>query len=339
MLVVMAGLPGTGKSELARGLGRQLGVPVFSVDPIESAMLRAGIKQSFETGLAAYFVTETLADAQLRLGLDAIVDAVNAEEPAKQVWRQLAIAHGLKPRIIECCCTDERLHRVRLRQRQRGLGPLPEPTWEDVERRRLAYTAWSEPVFSVDSASPLEDNLARTVEWLRGENAAVANEYLLYPSPKDVTVLPRSEVMPFILARLTEQEGRPVPDLDRVMGLGQLARRLRVEGIEAALAHWLESHPTANGHDAVGLFLMGYWPTQPRVSTPLVNALLHSLATFSFNEGARESAVFALRIAHDLHRDDAALQGRIRDAFRALLPMKRVLQDGVQEALIHVLGR
>ncbi len=89
MLVVVAGPPGTGKSELARGLSRQLRIPAFSVDPIESAML----------------------------------------------------------------------------------GPFPEPTWEEIDRRRLAYTPWSGPVFRVDAALPLEDNVARTVTWLSGEHS------------------------------------------------------------------------------------------------------------------------------------------------------------------------
>jgi hypothetical protein len=162
-------------------------------------------------------------------------------------------------------------------------------------------------------------------------------EYLLYPSPNEVTSLPRGEVGPFILARLTEQVGLVSPDLERVMGLGQLARRLGVEGIETALTDWLERHRTANGHDAVGLFLMGYWPTQPRVSRPLVDALIRALATYP-DQDVRDSAVFGLRIAHDIERADAALAARIRDAYRPLWPLRASLQHGVQEALAHVLG-
>jgi predicted kinase len=168
MLIVMAGLPGTGKSELARQISRRLRIPVFSVDPIESAVLRAGIKQSFETGLAAYLVAEALADRQLVLGLDAIVDAVNAEEPAKTMWRHLGTKHGLPLRVIECHCSDEAIHRERLTRRVRGLANFPEPTWESVQRRRLAYTAWSEPVLSIDAASPLEINVGRVLAWLEG---------------------------------------------------------------------------------------------------------------------------------------------------------------------------
>jgi predicted kinase len=172
MLIVMAGLPGTGKSELAAQLARRLRVPVFSVDPIEAAIISSGIGKSFETGLAAYRVVEALADAQLKLGLDAIVDAVNAEEPAKQMWRALAARYALSPKIVECRCSDESLHRERLMQRRRGLGKLFEPTWDQVQQRRLAYKPWSEPVFAVDSVLPLDSNVARTLAWLGEASSA-----------------------------------------------------------------------------------------------------------------------------------------------------------------------
>ena len=169
MLVVLSGLPGTGKSELAAQLGRRLHIPVLSVDPIESAILRAGITPSFETGLAAYLVVEAIADMQLGLGHGAIVDAVNSVEPAKDLWRKLVARHGLGLRVVECVCSDEALHRARLGSRRRGLAPnFREPTWPDVERRRLEYTAWNEPVLLVDSAAPLESNVERVIEWLSG---------------------------------------------------------------------------------------------------------------------------------------------------------------------------
>src|SRR5215472_7999587 len=112
-LIVMSGLPGSGKSTIAERLAQRLRIPVFSVDPIESAMLKAGIAQSFETGLAAYLVAEVLASEQLNLGISVIIDAVNAEEEGKGIWRGLANRYGLMPTIIEVIVGDEGLHRRR----------------------------------------------------------------------------------------------------------------------------------------------------------------------------------------------------------------------------------
>jgi predicted kinase len=66
VLIVFTGLPGTGKSTLALAVGRALGVPVLSVDPIESAMLRAGVVRSFETGLAAQARVHGMVGARAR---------------------------------------------------------------------------------------------------------------------------------------------------------------------------------------------------------------------------------------------------------------------------------
>jgi len=50
MLIAMAGLPGSGKSTLAAAIGAELRLPVVSVDPIETAILRAGIDAGQPTG-------------------------------------------------------------------------------------------------------------------------------------------------------------------------------------------------------------------------------------------------------------------------------------------------
>jgi predicted kinase len=75
-LIVIAGLPGSGKSSVAEGLARALGVPILSVGPIEAAMWRGGIPKSM-TRPAAHEVAEALAEDTLRLGLAVIADAVD----------------------------------------------------------------------------------------------------------------------------------------------------------------------------------------------------------------------------------------------------------------------
>ena len=165
MLVVFSGPPGTGKSELARQVAGHLGIAVLSVAPIESAMLRAGIRQSFETGLAAYLVVEAIADAQLALGQTVIVDAVNGVEPAKAMWRTLATKHRAPLKIVECVCSNTALHRERLGARHRGLE-CREPTWEQVQQRKLEYAAWAEPLLRVDAVDTCEANTTRVLAWL-----------------------------------------------------------------------------------------------------------------------------------------------------------------------------
>jgi len=165
VLIVLSGLPGTGKSAVADGIGRALRLPVLSVDPLESAILQAGIPPSFETGLAAYLVAETLADEYMAAGLDPVIDAVNSVEQAREMWRALARKHRAPLRVIECLVSDPAVHAARLTSRERGLA-LAEPTGEDVERRRAEWTDWPEPHLMLDALDGIEVNVASALAYL-----------------------------------------------------------------------------------------------------------------------------------------------------------------------------
>jgi predicted kinase len=143
MLIVMAGLPGAGKSTIAEVIGNRLGFAVLSVDPIESAILSAGIDSDEPTGLAAYLVAEAIADAALANGQSIIVDAVNAVDPAREQWIGLAQKYGESLRFIEVQCSDPELHRSRLENRNRTLAHLEEPTWHAVEQSLDDYADWT----------------------------------------------------------------------------------------------------------------------------------------------------------------------------------------------------
>lgn len=162
----MSGLPGVGKSALADELGRRLPACVVSVDPIEDAMLRAGLRQSFETGVAAYEVGATVAAHQLALGLDVIADAANYLEVGRDIWRRAASSANASIRVVHVICDDEALHRRRLTQRDRGLSRYPEPTWDEVERRRLETEPWTEDHLVVDSGHALSVNVDACLRYL-----------------------------------------------------------------------------------------------------------------------------------------------------------------------------
>ena len=152
VLVMMSGLPGSGKSHLAQALGAELRAVIVSVDPIEDAMIESGLPMSFETGVAAYQVAATVASAQLRNGLTVIADAANYLEVGREIWRRVADETGVPLQAIEVVCSDTELHRSRLESRRRGLRAYPEPSWADVERRASEVEPWTMPRLVVDSA-------------------------------------------------------------------------------------------------------------------------------------------------------------------------------------------
>lgn len=172
MLIAMAGLPGSGKSTIAEVVGARLGLPIVSVDPIESAILSAGIAADQPTGLAAYLVTETITASVLAVGSGVVVDAVNAVSAAREQWVALAERTGMPLRFVEVICTDRALHRARLETRERTLPHLTEPSWHAVEQSLDEYEQWTGSAsavarVTVDSAQPLGANVDRVIEFLQ----------------------------------------------------------------------------------------------------------------------------------------------------------------------------
>ncbi|WP_223695065.1 AAA family ATPase [Leifsonia poae] len=167
VLIAMAGLPGSGKSTLAEIIGARLGATTVSVDPIEASILRAGIDADQPTGLAAYLVAETMAEQVLQSGHSVIVDAVNAVEPARLQWRDLAARSDVKLRVIEVVCSDEELHNDRLAKRSPLLSAYA------VEQSIEEYSDWkgvcaAMPRITLDTVAPLGENVEIALAFLEG---------------------------------------------------------------------------------------------------------------------------------------------------------------------------
>ncbi len=167
MLIVMAGLPGAGKSTLAQALARTLQAALLSVDPVEAAMWHAGVDRAQPTGLAAYVVVEAVASQQLALGSTVIVDAVNDVDAARQQWVDLARRHGLVPHFVEVVCSDALTHRRRLEARRRDIDGFSEPSWESVQHRAQTQAPWRQDRLVLDSMRAVGHNLDLLLDQLR----------------------------------------------------------------------------------------------------------------------------------------------------------------------------
>lgn len=167
VLVMIAGLPGSGKSTIAEIIAARLRATAISVDPIEAAILRAGIDDDQPTGLAAYLVAETMAERALQTGHSVIVDAVNAVEPARLQWKELAERCGVGLRVIETVCSDEHLHAERLAKRQGVVAAYA------VEQSTEDYAEWKGacaglPRVTLDTSRPLGANVDAALAFLEG---------------------------------------------------------------------------------------------------------------------------------------------------------------------------
>ncbi len=166
MLIVLSGLPATGKTALAAAVARELGAVLLSVDPVDSALATAGVRETGAPGFAAYAVVGAIAEQNLALGASVVVDAVNAVGEAKTFWIELARRHGARLLAVETVLSDAIVHRRRLADRVRDLA-IAEPTWEAVVLRRDEWVAWPFAPLVVDTLEPVEVNVERILEAAR----------------------------------------------------------------------------------------------------------------------------------------------------------------------------
>ena len=156
MLIVISGLPGTGKSSVAAALATRLGAVHLSVDHVEDALLGAGLPRSRETGVAAYEAVRAAAEQNLALGRTVVVDAVNDSEDARATWRAAATHTGTRAAFVLLRLDDQAEHRRRLEARTRDLVNVPEPTWQDVQERAAAYQPWDETCLPVSATGTVD---------------------------------------------------------------------------------------------------------------------------------------------------------------------------------------
>lgn len=137
-LIIFAGLPGTGKTTLARRLSCKLNYFYLRVDAIEAPFASINPKAGQEG--EAYRAMINLAYENLILGHNVIVDAVNPLHISRRMFHQLANRTKAEYIQLELKIKDTLLHKTRVESRKPDIEGLAVPSWEDVVKR--VYESW-----------------------------------------------------------------------------------------------------------------------------------------------------------------------------------------------------
>jgi len=153
MIIIFGGLPGTGKTTLARALAGELGACYVRVDTIEQALL--AVAPGRPVGEAGYRIAFLIAEDNLRVGRSVVADSVNPLSVTREAWRDVARRAGVASVEIEVVCSEAEEHRQRVETRTADIPGHRLPSWQDVVRRE--YEPWSGDRLVIDTSGRDEE--------------------------------------------------------------------------------------------------------------------------------------------------------------------------------------
>ncbi len=157
----MAGVPGSGKSALARLIGRSTKAVVLDKDVLKTAALEAGAVEKLAAGVA-YDVFFALANHLLGQGWSVVLDSPSFWDTIPKCGSEIAAERHLPYFFIECFCDDSAELARRLRDRPRMASQpgeeILEETWDTI--------APPDAHLRIDTTQDLEHCLSLALDYL-----------------------------------------------------------------------------------------------------------------------------------------------------------------------------
>lgn len=172
MLVVMAGLPGTGKSTLARGLATALDAVILDKDPIRAALFPPAAIE-YSTRQDDFCLSIMLQVAAYLLAQNPARYVVLDGRPfARRYQREqvAAAAQHLQTPVgmIECVCSDATARRRLEHDAAAGTHLARNRTYDLYLSLKAQFEPIEPPKLTIDTGEGYERCLAACVDYLRG---------------------------------------------------------------------------------------------------------------------------------------------------------------------------
>jgi predicted kinase len=187
----MAGVPGAGKTTIARELVRHRRLVAIDRDVVLTAMLDSDGASNLEhdgalafARIASYDVVKAMADDVLAQGIGVIIDSPCFYDELLAAGQALAAKHGVAYRYIECFTEDIDLIDTRLRTRpglrsQRPAVHLPpidlgadlEPNGSDLFAEWLHKSKRPDTYLRLDTTRPVDECVAEALAFLDSASA------------------------------------------------------------------------------------------------------------------------------------------------------------------------
>jgi predicted kinase len=169
-LVILSGLPGTGKSTLAHRLALELRWTLLCIDDLLGEVPHDADLAFWDSKID---ILLDLIERQLRIGLSVVADSVFMDAD-RQHAQELARKYNARFLPIHVFVSDEETWKGRVSSRFARLGNPEVATWERIQRQREGFREW-EPgtALFIDSLYPLEENLADALDFISERGASL----------------------------------------------------------------------------------------------------------------------------------------------------------------------
>ncbi len=166
-LVLISGLPGTGKSFLARKIAERLPSVIVESDSVRQALFPVPTYSGPES-MWVHRVAHAVIERLLATGHRVIYDATNLIEWHRQKIYRLAEQQGARLVIVQAVAPDEIVRR-RLQQRLESPGPgdISRADWQVFERLKKQIDPIGRPHFVVDTSRDVTPAVAKIVRAMR----------------------------------------------------------------------------------------------------------------------------------------------------------------------------
>ena len=161
-IIIVGGLPGTGKTTISKRFSESIGAPVYTKDELEAVIVKGGLSNFENLRGVGYELLKTISLNNLNQGISSILDCIFPEHRVTAYWQQI-ISKPIK--YIECICPDETLHRTRLEARRRGIDGWYELTWEQVQEIKKQYQPFQESRLILNLADDLNENTKKALKY------------------------------------------------------------------------------------------------------------------------------------------------------------------------------
>ncbi|MRR17265.1 MAG: aminoglycoside phosphotransferase, partial [Deltaproteobacteria bacterium] len=181
VLILTAGLIGSGKSYQARNLAARLGADVIRMDVLRKELLQIAPAEkhyeSFGQGIYSSDISQKtykkaveLAAQKLERGKPVVIDASFRKRADRLLAAEAAARLHVPLYVIECVCPDE-IVRIRLEKRKLDTDNPSDGRWEILAQQKKDYEAVDEipagRYFKVDTSADPEELRRRIVQTIK----------------------------------------------------------------------------------------------------------------------------------------------------------------------------